>query len=194
MTERAHMDFYDVVLKPDPSRTVVRPFEPGYPKGFDTGRTRTACGYGSDGPTVIDESSAEALSRTLSAAEADLGPKDRLKFEAALSEFKARTFAKVDFRLEYQRMLREGLVGLTAPRVVDQFNRDVDRVGGQGADAVFDAKRVLAAKSARQIIVPTDDVRRRYRSIAPRVDIQAPFLGPHFRPFVHLVGPQFLGG
>ncbi len=41
MTKRAHLDFYDVVLKPDPSRTVVRPFEPGYPKGFDTGRTRT---------------------------------------------------------------------------------------------------------------------------------------------------------
>jgi len=41
MTKRAHVDFYDVVLKPDPSRTVVRPFEPGYPKGFDTGHTRT---------------------------------------------------------------------------------------------------------------------------------------------------------
>jgi len=41
MTKRAHVDFYDVVLKPDPSRTVVRPFEPGYPKGFDTGPTRT---------------------------------------------------------------------------------------------------------------------------------------------------------
>jgi predicted GH43/DUF377 family glycosyl hydrolase len=41
MTERAQVDFYDVVLKPDPSRTVVRPFEPGYQKGFDTGRTRT---------------------------------------------------------------------------------------------------------------------------------------------------------
>lgn len=41
MTKRAQVDFYDVVLKPDPSRTVVRPFEPGYPKGFDTGRTRT---------------------------------------------------------------------------------------------------------------------------------------------------------
>ncbi|TCQ06513.1 glycoside hydrolase family 130 protein [Sphingomonas sp. PP-CC-3A-396] len=41
MTERAHVDFYDTVLKPDPSRTVVRPFEPGYPRGFDQGRTRT---------------------------------------------------------------------------------------------------------------------------------------------------------
>ncbi len=41
MTKRARVDFYDVVLKPDPSRTVVRPFEPGYPKGFDSGRTRT---------------------------------------------------------------------------------------------------------------------------------------------------------
>ena len=42
MTERVHVDFYDVVLKPDPSRTVVRPFEPGYPRGFDGGRSRTA--------------------------------------------------------------------------------------------------------------------------------------------------------
>ncbi len=41
MTERTHVDFYDTVLKPDPSRTVVRPFEPGYPRGFDEGRTRT---------------------------------------------------------------------------------------------------------------------------------------------------------
>ena len=41
MIERAHVDFYDIVLKPDPSRTVVRPFEPGYPHGFDQGRSRT---------------------------------------------------------------------------------------------------------------------------------------------------------
>ena len=41
MVDRAHLDFHDLVLRPDPSRTVVRPFEPGYPKGFDGGRTRT---------------------------------------------------------------------------------------------------------------------------------------------------------
>jgi len=41
MTERAHVDFYPTVLKSDPSRTVVRPFEPGYPQGFDRGRSRT---------------------------------------------------------------------------------------------------------------------------------------------------------
>ena len=103
----------------------------------------SACGYGSEEPTVIDGSSAEAFNRTLSDAKSDLGPKDRLKFEAALSEFKARTFAKADSRQEYQRMLRKGLDGLTAPRIVSQFNRDVDRVGGQAADAVFDAKRAL---------------------------------------------------
>jgi hypothetical protein len=33
--------------------------------------------------------------------------------------------------------------GLTAPAIVRQFNKDVDRVGGKAADAVFDAKRVL---------------------------------------------------
>lgn len=41
MTERAKLNFYDRVLRPDPSRTVVRPFEPGYPKGFDAGTSRT---------------------------------------------------------------------------------------------------------------------------------------------------------
>ncbi len=41
MIERAHVDFYGTVLKPDPSRTVIRPFEPGYPRGFDQGRSRT---------------------------------------------------------------------------------------------------------------------------------------------------------
>jgi predicted GH43/DUF377 family glycosyl hydrolase len=41
MKNRAHVNFYDTILKPDPSRTVVRPFEPGYPKGFDQGTTRT---------------------------------------------------------------------------------------------------------------------------------------------------------
>ncbi len=41
MAERANLRFHDVLLRPDPSRTVVRPFEPGYPRGFDGGVTRT---------------------------------------------------------------------------------------------------------------------------------------------------------
>src|SRR3546814_2961112 len=41
MTERAKLTFYDRVLRPDPSRTVVRPFEPSYPRGFDDGPSRT---------------------------------------------------------------------------------------------------------------------------------------------------------
>ena len=41
MIKRAHVDYYKTVLKSDPSRTVVRPFEPGYPHGFHQGRTRT---------------------------------------------------------------------------------------------------------------------------------------------------------
>ena len=45
-----------------------------------------------------------------------------------------------------RRLLRKGLNGLTAPRIVEQFDRDVDRVGGQAADAVFDAKRALNGK------------------------------------------------
>ncbi|TPG38306.1 glycosidase [Sphingomonas koreensis] len=41
MIERAKLTFLDPVLRPDPSRTVVRPFEPGYPNGFDDGTSRT---------------------------------------------------------------------------------------------------------------------------------------------------------
>lgn len=101
-----------------------------------------ACGPG-EGPVVIDGSSQAAFERTLAAAKADLGPRDRVKFEAALAEHRARMFAKADDRQQYQRLVRAGLDGLTAPRIVAQFNKDVDRVGGQAADAVFDAKRAL---------------------------------------------------
>ena len=103
----------------------------------------SACGAAPEGPTVIDGSSPEAFSQTLGAAKGDLGPKDRLKFEAALAEFRARTFAKASSRQEYQKLLRDGLDGLTAPRIVAQFNKDVDRVGGKAADAAFDVKRVI---------------------------------------------------
>ena len=41
MTDRAHIEFYDIMLKPDHAKTVVRPFEPGYPSGFDDGPSRT---------------------------------------------------------------------------------------------------------------------------------------------------------
>lgn len=41
MTDRAKLDFFNVALRPDARRTVVRPFEPGYAKGFDQGTNRT---------------------------------------------------------------------------------------------------------------------------------------------------------
>ena len=40
MAERVHLDFYKQVLRPDPSRTVVRPFDLSYPQGFDGGPSR----------------------------------------------------------------------------------------------------------------------------------------------------------
>ncbi|CAN5644933.1 glycoside hydrolase family 130 protein [soil metagenome] len=40
MADRAKLDFYEQVLRPDPSRTVVRPFELGYPPAFATGPSR----------------------------------------------------------------------------------------------------------------------------------------------------------
>jgi hypothetical protein len=96
-----------------------------------------------DGPTVIDGSSQAAFEQSLQAARRDVGPKDRLKLEAAIREHQARMFAKADNRQEYERLVRQGMDGLTAPAIVGQFDKDVDRVSGKAADAVFDAKRAL---------------------------------------------------
>lgn len=101
-----------------------------------------ACG-GADGPTVIDGSSQAAYEASLKEARSDVGPRDRIKLEAAISEHQARMFAKADNRQEYQKLVREGMDGLTAPGIVAQFDKDVNRVQGQAADAVFDAKRAL---------------------------------------------------
>jgi hypothetical protein len=105
----------------------------------------TACG-GADAPTVIDGSSQEAFDATLSEAKGELGPQDRLKFEAALAEFRAQMFAKADDRQEYKRLVREGMDGLTAPRIVTEFNRNVDKVGKGAADALFGAKRAIVGR------------------------------------------------
>ena len=101
------------------------------------------CGFGSDGPQVIDGSSDQAFEQTLAKARQDLGPRDRLKFEAALTEFRGQMFAKADDREEYRRLVREGLNGLTAPRIVTKFDQNAKKLGDDAADAVFDAKRAL---------------------------------------------------
>ncbi|MDX3898992.1 MAG: hypothetical protein QHC40_00495 [Sphingobium sp.] len=101
---------------------------------------------GGGGPTVIDGSSQDAFETSLAAARRDVGPRDRLKLEAAIREHQARMFAKADDRREYQRLVREGMDGLTAPVIVAQFDKDVDRVSGQAADAVFTAKRALTGR------------------------------------------------
>ncbi|MCC2978047.1 hypothetical protein LK533_15385 [Sphingomonas sp. PL-96] len=99
---------------------------------------------GQQGATVIDGSSQEAFERTLSAAKKDVGPRDRLKVEAAIAEYRARTFAKANDRAEFQRLYRQGLDGLTTPAIAAQFDKDTERVGNKAADAIFDAKRALS--------------------------------------------------
>jgi hypothetical protein len=94
-------------------------------------------------PTVIDGSSEQAFETTLAAARKDVSGGDRLKVEAALAEYRARTFAKADDRQEFQRLYRQGLDGLTTPAIAAQFDKDTARIGRQAADAVFDAKRAL---------------------------------------------------
>ena len=101
----------------------------------------SACGFGAGAPTVIDGSSAEAFARTVADARAELGPRDRLKFEAALTAVRGRQFAAASDRVEYQRRIREALDGQTAPEIVAGVDRWTKRAGTDAADAVFEAKR-----------------------------------------------------
>ena len=105
------------------------------------------CGFGRSEPTVIDGSSPEAFKKTLSAAKADLGPRERLKFEAAYTEYRAQMFAEADNRQHYERLVREGMDGLTAPRIVAKFDENVEKAGNDAADAIFDAKRALKGRA-----------------------------------------------
>ncbi len=80
--DRAKLDFYDVVLRPDPSRTVVRPFEPGYPHGFDGGKTRTQ--EVADAIVALDEAE---LARQLEGVTASLDENHRDVDQTLLRRF-----------------------------------------------------------------------------------------------------------
>ncbi len=105
-----------------------------------------ACGLGQGEPTVIDGSSAEAFDRTVAAARGELGPRDRLKFEAALTAVRGRQFAAASDRVEYQRRIREALDGQTASGIVAGVDRWTARAGTDAADAVFEAKRQVQGR------------------------------------------------
>ena len=106
----------------------------------------SACGFGSGEPVQINGSSKEAYASTLAEAKGDLGPKDRVKFELALGEFKARMFAKANDRTEYDRLVRQGMDGLTAPAIVAKFDENTKKLGNDAANTVFDAKRALTGR------------------------------------------------
>jgi hypothetical protein len=97
---------------------------------------------------VIDGSSPEAFERSMREARGDLGPQDRLKFEAVLTEFRAQMSAKADTRQDYQRLVREGLDGLTSVRIVQKFDENTKKARTDAADAIFDAKRAVSGRGA----------------------------------------------
>jgi hypothetical protein len=117
-----------------------------------------ACSFGRDEPTVIDGSSAQAFEQALREAKRELGPKDRIKFEAALAEFRAQMFAKAGTRQEYQRLVRQGMDGLTAPLIVAKFNSNAAKAGRDVADTVFDVKRAITGRrSDTGAALPSDE-------------------------------------
>ena len=105
-----------------------------------------ACGLGQSEPTVIDGSSPEAFKRTVAEARRELGPRDRLKFEAALTALRGRQFAAASDRLEYNRRIREALDGQTAPEIVAGVDSWTERAGTDAADALFEAKRKVQGR------------------------------------------------
>ena len=108
-----------------------------------------ACGLGQSEPTVIDGSSPEAFDRTVAAARAELGPRDRLKFEAALTALRGKQFAATADRAEYGRRIRAALDGQTAPEIVAGVDSWSAKAGTDAADAVFEVKRQVSGDAAR---------------------------------------------
>ena len=92
---------------------------------------------------VIDGSSPEAFKRTVAEARSELGPRDRVKFEAAVTAVRGRQFAAAVDRQEYERRVRTALDGQTAPQIVAGVDSWTNRAGSDAADAVFEAKREL---------------------------------------------------
>lgn len=105
-----------------------------------------SCGLGQNAPTVIDGSSPEAFQRTVAEARGELGPRDRLKFEAALTALRGRQFAAASDRVEYGRRIRETLDGQTAPEIVAGVNRWSAKAGTDAADAAFEIKRQVQGR------------------------------------------------
>lgn len=102
------------------------------------------CGMGERAPTVIDGSSAAAFKESVSAARSELGPRDRIKFEAAMTAVRGKQFAAAADRREYERRIRAALDGQTAPEIVAGVDRWSAKAGDDAADAVFEAKRELS--------------------------------------------------
>ena len=105
-----------------------------------------ACGMGQAAPTVIDGSNAETFKTSVAAARSELGPRDRIKFEAALTAMRGKQFAAAGDRVEYNRRIREALDGQTAPQIVAGVDRWTERAGTDAADAVFKAKRQVQGR------------------------------------------------
>lgn len=107
------------------------------------------CGMQQTAPTVIDGSSAASFKTSVAAARAELGPRDRIKFEAALTAMRGRQFAAAGDRIEFGRRMRKALDGQTAPEIVAGVDGWTKRAGTDAADAVFDAKRQVQGTQAR---------------------------------------------
>ena len=98
---------------------------------------------GANEPTVIDGSTPETFRASVEEARAELGPRDRLKFEAALTALRGRQFAAANDRAEFDRRVRAALDGQTAPQIVagvDQWSR---RFGDGAVNGAFEVKREL---------------------------------------------------
>lgn len=103
-----------------------------------------ACGLFDDGqPTVIDGSTPETFKQTVDEARAELGPRDRLKFEAALTAVRGRQFAAAGDRAEFDRRVRKALDGQTASQIVAGVDAWTAKFGNDAVDKTFEVKREL---------------------------------------------------
>jgi hypothetical protein len=98
---------------------------------------------------TIDGTNAATYAETMKAVREPLSATDRVKFEAALKVIEAQVFAKATSPEEYGTLLRAELDGKTAADVIAQAGSLTDDIQQKAADAVFDAKNVIAEEAGK---------------------------------------------
>jgi hypothetical protein len=100
-----------------------------------------------EAPVTLDGSSQVSYRESLKSVREQLGPTERVKFEAALKVVEADVFASADSRADFATQLRARLAGKTAADVIAEATGMGGKLKDGALDAAFEAKKAVTEGS-----------------------------------------------